>query len=303
VVRLLPGRFEPSRETPYFAIVAMDGDRMAEILGWREDRLASRDAEAFHRDLSRALSGFAASLRTAGSADLNLEALRRAPLRGRRNPQLVYAGGEDVLLVCDPRDALGLAWKIRDAYREALRPVVERHASPDDRRRFTISAAVLFAHTKHPAGLLFRDAQELLKKKAKQEEGRNAVALRLAKRGGVPVETAFPWDEPAGDGDGRPTWVESFDALVGDLATGALSSRQTFNLRRDDRVLAEVFQTEEEWSVWLRDRLSRREPAAGIDIGRTAGRLAPFFRRGKTEALRILRFLVREVREAGEASR
>ena len=118
-------------------------------------------------------------------------------------------GGEDVLLVCDPRDALPIVRAVRRHYQASLAPVGERIAAEDDRCRLTISAAVLFVHGRQPAGLSFRDLGDLLDRKAKDESGRDSLAIRLAKRGGVPVEVAFRWDEPEG-GDGR-SWIERLD--------------------------------------------------------------------------------------------
>lgn len=285
-------KFQPSDEDPYFALVSMDGDHMGQILSWAEERIAGRDVEKFHRAVSAALSRFAEGLRTPGRPDLNLPTLGRSPIRGHKIPQLVYAGGEDVILVCDPREALGIAWSIRAWYRECLREIAPLLAERQDfDRSFTISAGILFGHTKHPAGLLFRDVEKLLKEVAKAKAGRDAVAIRLVKRGGVPVETAFHWDEAAGAAMGAPTWVDLFDHLIGDLMTGKLSSRQTFTLRRQEQVLAGVFAKEEQWAAWLSEQLSRREVAGA---GEVAARLAPFFFREKTGALRILRFLTRE---------
>jgi CRISPR-associated protein Cmr2 len=284
-------RFQPSEEDSYFALVSMDGDHMGKILGWAGERIAGRNVEAFHRAVSAALSRFAEGLRTPGRPDLNLSTLGRSS-RGRKNPQLVYAGGEDVILVCDPREALGIAWSIRGWYRECLREIVPLLAERQDfDRSFTISAGILFGHTKHPAGLLFRDVERLLNEVAKEKAGRDAVAIRLVKRGGVPVETAFHWDEATGAAVGAPTWVDLFDHLIGDLTTGKLSSRQTFTLRRQEQILAGVFAQEEQWTAWLTEQLSRREVASA---GEVAARLAPFFLQEKTGALRILRFLTRE---------
>ncbi len=283
----VPAPPEESEKFPYFAIVSMDGDRMGEVLGWPEDKIVDGKIEKFHERLSRALLEFADGLRTQGSAQLNL----KAP-DAQRAPQLIYAGGEDVLFVCDPRSALKLAWQVRSRYLEALRPLRSLLKDPEDVKRLTISAGILFAHTKHPAGLLFRDVEELLKRKAKGEADRDAVAIRLAKRGGVPVEVAFKWDEAAGED--RKTWVDRFDVLLGKVATKEVSSGQTFNLRRDERVLFEAFTEEAQWVAWLGDRLSRRE--TGADPAGTARLLAPFFVHRKTDALRILRFLAREVR-------
>lgn len=141
---------------------------------------------------------------------------------------------------------------------------------------------------------MFRDVQDLLKHKAKAEAGRNALALRLDKRGGVPVEVAFRWDEPAGSVAGSH-WPDALHGLVQKVETGVLGSTLTVNLRREERVLLPVLgQDPERWQPWLQDRLGRsgvsRESAESL-----AAEIAPFFVHRKPEALRIARFLGREL--------
>ncbi len=282
----------PDSETAYFALVAMDGDHMGDILTWSAERVAGGKLEAFHRAVSRSLSAFSESLRRERPWVLNLDGLGLSAPAGKW-PQLVYAGGEDVVLVCDPRDALPIARAIRRRYLQELETVRPLLADPTTfDRSFTISAAILFAHAKHPAGLVFRDVDELLKRKAKTEAGRDAVALSLVKRSGVPTEVAFKWQEGE---RGEPGWVERFDELVAKLAEGELSSRQSYNLREEETVLRHVFGTDERrWRKWLADRLTRSE-IPGENAAELARMLAPFFVAEHVQALRIARFLGREV--------
>jgi hypothetical protein len=149
--------------------------------------------------------------------------------------------------------------------------------------------------------LVFNEVGDLLDRKAKAETGRDAVALRLVKRGGVPVEVAFKWNEaPA---DGGPTWVERFADLIRKLAEKDLSSRQSYHLRQEEEVLIPVFAGEDgetdetrrvRWQRWLADRLAKSEVSAAR-AEELAGQLAPFFLAGRTEALRLARFLGVEV--------
>jgi CRISPR-associated protein Cmr2 len=282
-------RFQPSDTEPYLALVKMDGDRMGGILSLPQEAVRNGDLEAFHRAVSRALLGFADGLRKPGSVDLNVAALGYEA-RGE-GPQLIYAGGDDVLFVCDPRDALPLVQRLRTRYVAAFEEARSLLVDPDDRERFTISAAVLFAHSSHPAGLLLRDLEEILEVEAKAGAGRNAAALRLAKRGGAPEEVAFSWrDANAPEGD----WLGSLDRITEWLRQGRISSHQTFTLRLEERTLLEVFdKSSERWRAWLADRLSRNEVAAG-DAGDIAGAIAPFFLHDHAAALRIARFLGRE---------
>ena len=282
--------FQPSEERPYYALVQMDGDHMGRVLGWGADQLLEgAEVEDFHRSISQGLHRFASQLRARRPPDLDSEGLG-IEIQGDQGPQLIYAGGDDVLLVTDPRDAVPVADAIRQKYRLVMEEALGEHLSADKLRSITLSGAVLFVHTKQPAGLSLRDGARLLKRKAKQEAGRNALAIRLDKRGGVPEETVFRWGEgPAGS---KTTWLEAFNSLVDDLREGRLSSAQTFNLRDEERLLSRVFKPAH-WRPWLADRLSRNVATGPQE--ELAARIAPFFITGKSEALRIVRFLGREL--------
>lgn len=282
--------FHPDDDTSYVAIVSMDGDNLGHILGWPPRRIAGGDVEAFQRALSRVLSSFAADLRGTNLPPLNLACLQSElgkRILSSNPPQLIYAGGEDVLFVSDVRDAIPLARAIRQKYqhdcREGMKGLLVDTA---DLGKFTISAGVLFAHTKQPAGLMFRDVDYLLNDVAKCGEGRDAIAVRLAKRGGVPVEMAFKW----GAGGNKP-----FIEMISEIATAVrerdLSSGQIFRLMDDARILYEVMgNSSEEWRQWIEDRLSRREGSSGQTKG-LAELIAPLLGANKPEMLRIARFL------------
>ncbi len=281
----------PPENPPYVALVACDGDRMGEVLSWGVDRVQGQISE-FHKALSNALSRFARSLRSAEPGNLthlNLETLGHTS--SAVHPQLIYAGGDDVLVVCAPEDALPVARKINDHYRKTLQVLAE-YLAPENLQLLSLSGAILYGHGRNPAGLLFREVERLLHDRAKEHAGRDALAIRLEKRSGKPIEVAFKWAKPVGS-DTTLTWPEALDDLVDHIREGALSSTQTFNLRREEEVLTEVFEPEH-WEPWLADRLSRSERSTAGATG-LAERIAPFFIHRKTPALRIARFLGREV--------
>ena len=282
-------RFQPSDEAPYLALVKMDGDRMGRILSLGPTAVRG-ELEQFHRKVSEVLTGLAQGLRLEGSPDLNLAKLDNYEPQGER-PQLLYAGGDDVLFVCDPRDALEVVARLRKHYLNEFEPLQGLVAAGP---RFTVSAAVLFAHPGHPAGLLFHDVEELLDEIAKDKMGRNALAIRLAKRSGPPVDVAFKWDE---EGEHVPEegWAAALGGIIKRVHAGELSSGQTFNLRLEEKTLLGVFEGKaERWQAWLTDRLSRNEGAPGR-AEELSNQIVPFFVHKKPAALRIARFLGREV--------
>lgn len=285
--------FEPADDdespiAPYFAVVALDGDHMGRILGWDSTNLSGR-AEQFHQRVSQILTDFADALRSPASPALNLRAIDYELPEGRTKPQLIYAGGEDVLLVCDPRDAVPLADRISLSYERRFKDPKEGVTSfVSNAEAFTMSAAIIFAHTKEPAGALLRDLEVLLKENAKRQMGRDAFAIRLQKRGGPPVDVAFKWNRDAATG--KSDSVERVMAVVSDLGERHLGSTQLFAFADDARKLESTNFDTTQWTQWLQMRLGRGEKSAtGAD--RLATALAPFFEKKEVEALRIARFL------------
>jgi hypothetical protein len=275
-------RLQPDDGPPYFAVVTMDGDSLGDRLSG--DRLGDGDVEEYQRRVSSVLSDFAKTLRTGGAA-LNLSPLGIQAADEHHKPQLIYAGGEDVLFVADPRDALPVTAAIRELYQKMFS---EEKLPRED---FTISAAVLFAHTSTPAGLLFKDAERLLKAKAKAGK-KNAVAVRLHKGSGTPVEVVLPWDEK---------WLVGLTKLQEALRGRQLASRQTYDLAEADRTLHKVFTDTKQWRAWLEYRLRQGELSEEF-VTKMADLLQPFFEHQKIGALRIARFLAVEAGRTKEGA-
>jgi CRISPR/Cas system-associated protein Cas10 (large subunit of type III CRISPR-Cas system) len=276
--------FQPDDNRPYFAVVTMDGDHLGDLLQGKPG-MEGPALEAYQQRISRVLSSFAEKLRT-DTANLNLTELVRTgglelPLKSaapKHPPQLIYAGGEDVLFVADPRDALPVASAIQGLY---SRMFAANDLSSKD---FTISAAIVFAHTSVPAGVLFNDAERLLKEKAKNEAKRNSVAVSMHKRSGHPVDVVFRWNED---------WVQRVADICDALQNRRLASGQTYDLAEADQILRDVFEKDDQWNAWLRYRLGQGEfsSAHADDL---VSLLQPFFVNKKTDALRIARFIAVE---------
>lgn len=66
----------------------------------------------------------------------------------------------------------------------------------------TLSAAIQFVHIRTPLTRVLQDAHELLDEVAKEETGRDAVAVRVWKPSGLAVQWSMPW-EKALDGRGK----------------------------------------------------------------------------------------------------
>ena len=151
------------KPSPFYAILLMDGDSLGSKMGDVTNRT----------DISAALHAFTNEV--SDKVEDN-------------NGFLIYAGGDDVLAILPVPHALQCAADIRQIYQEAFQD------KDDDVKNSTISAAIEFVHTHTPLTTMLKDAHNLLDDVAKDGCGRNAVAVRVWKRGGKALEWAMPWE-------------------------------------------------------------------------------------------------------------
>lgn len=153
----------PKTPSPFYAVLLMDGDSLGALLQKLDPR-----------DISRALEQFTNAVP---------EIVRQ------HNGFLVYAGGDDVLALFPLEDVLGCSARLRTAYHDAFRQAgidVKKH-------HIGISAAVMFTHIKNPLRRILLDIHSLLDDVAKDQTGRDALAVQIRKPGGKMVEWAIPW--------------------------------------------------------------------------------------------------------------
>lgn len=177
----------------YYALVLMDGDHMGQWISGRKNpsvgevlhprivEYFQKDPElreflrkqhpmspAWHTALSRRLSEFA------GRYVLGL-------CTERYDAQLVYAGGDDVLLMTSIRDALDLAYEIRQRFRNHVL------------KKGDMSAGIVFSHVKAPLSIALQEVRAA-ERSAKERRGRGAFEIRILKRSGDLVTTGFHWE-------------------------------------------------------------------------------------------------------------
>lgn len=149
---------------PYYAILVADGDSMGKAI---ERQKTFKE----HQDLSRALDGFARSVRTTVERD--------------HGGELVYAGGDDVLAFVPLHKAIDCARQLSKAFLSALSGF-----PADGDKTPTLSAGLGISHFMDPlrgALRLARKAEKLAKVK------RNSLAVIVDKRSGPPVEAVGVW--------------------------------------------------------------------------------------------------------------
>ena len=152
--------------SPFYAILMMDGDSLG-------SHMADKHKQ---QKISKALEEFT----------------RKVPeCVERYNGYLIYAGGDDVLAMLPLEDAMRCAAAVRVLYLDSFK---------GSNIPTTISAAIEYAHVKMPLGKVLSDSHDLLDKIAKDGAGRDALAVRVWKPGGMVLQWAQPWAIALQDG-------------------------------------------------------------------------------------------------------
>lgn len=169
---------------PYYALLQADGDHMGRAI----DALGSMDRQ---RTLGRALDEFSLGCREivedhAGS--------------------LIYAGGDDVLALLPLHTVLDCTAKLAGSFSDALRGL-----SLSEVTLPTLSAGIAITHHLSP----MRDALELVRateRVAKDDAGRNALAIAVSKRSGGTLSIFGRWSEPNPLHERLAKWRDFFSA-------------------------------------------------------------------------------------------
>ena len=145
--------------TPFYAILMMDGDSLGSHMSDTTKQCAI----------------------TEGLADFT----KKVPdIVYQHNGFLMYAGGDDVLAILPLENAITCAAALRTHYMSCF----DYDVIPT-----TLSGAIEFVHIKTPLTKVLYDAHQLLDKVAKDGRGRDALAIRVWKPGGLQLEWAQPW--------------------------------------------------------------------------------------------------------------
>lgn len=154
--------------TPYYALVAADGDHLGDLL--------NKLPEAELNQLVEALLRFSTQ-----RAPCAVEALGLG--------RLIFAGGDDLLAFVPLAKLLTVMEGVRTAFAEAV-----RQSDTDATPMTTLSLAALVKHETEPLRPALEEVNRLLKHEAKIRAGRNAFCLAIEKRSGSPVMVTLPWE-------------------------------------------------------------------------------------------------------------
>lgn len=146
--------------SPFYAILLMDGDSLGSHMS------DTNKQTAITHGLDKFTNGVPAIVQ-------------------KHNGFLIYAGGDDVLAILPLEDAIACAAALRTLYMGCF----DRELIPT-----TLSGAIQFVHIKTPLTKVLKDAHYLLDEVAKDGRGRDALAIRVWKPGGLQLEWAQPWE-------------------------------------------------------------------------------------------------------------
>ncbi|KKC28647.1 type III-B CRISPR-associated protein Cas10/Cmr2 [Caldanaerobacter subterraneus] len=157
------------KPSSFYALLLMDGDRMGALL---------RRYNA--KKISSALNSFSKNVKDVVQL---------------HNGVLVYAGGDDVLAMVSLEKALSLALKLREAYVNAFRETFgDDYKVLEEDGEGTISAALVYAHYNVPLTGVIKEAHDILDRVAKDETGRDSLAVTVWKGSGRVLTWSAPWE-------------------------------------------------------------------------------------------------------------
>lgn len=166
--------------SPFYAILMMDGDDLGKQMS----------DVAKHKYITKGLSDFTRQVEDIVDCHSGF---------------LVYAGGDDVLAILPLEYAMNCAVELRTAYNAVFTAInAKAQAEKQVWIQTSISAAIEYAHIKTPLGKVLGDSHKLLDNIAKDQHGRDSIACRVWKPGGLQMEWGMPWDK-ALDDDNRVT--------------------------------------------------------------------------------------------------
>jgi CRISPR-associated protein Cmr2 len=192
-----------SRPSPYYALLAADGDNMGVVIDAQQDPQT-------HRALSQALSEFAGDV---------------PKIVDEQQGLLIYSGGDDVLAYLPLHNVLACAEKLEKKFRDKL---VKFTAQKDGKSlTATLSIGIVIAHHLEPLSDVLELARNA-EKKAKEVAGKNGLAITLSKRGGADRVIFGKWE----------ALNKRFKQLIDFARSDAISAGTAYELQELHRVLS-----------------------------------------------------------------
>lgn len=155
-----------SKPSPFYGMLLMDGDRMGEML------------VDYGEEVSIALAEFSSQVDSVVK---------------EHGGVTVYAGGDDVLAMLPVTSAIDCAVSLAECFENAFKKAFEKIEPSEQRPRGTISAGIVMAHGRYPLRSVLQEAHRILDDVAKDENGRESLAVSVMKGGGRYCLWAGTW--------------------------------------------------------------------------------------------------------------
>ena len=182
-----------ARPRSYYALLLMDGDWMGKLL-----------REHDQQKISEAL------------LDFTQEVPQCVDKKPEHSGITIYAGGDDVFAFLPFNTAISCAKALHTIYGDCFRK---------KDIKATASCAIVYAHHQVPLRLVIQEAHHQLDDIAKDQNGRNSLALAIYKPGGVVAQWVSAWE-------GQPSPVDELLELIRNMEK-ELYPRGFFHKLRD----------------------------------------------------------------------
>lgn len=199
---------ELAGDDKYFAILAMDGDKMGEWISGVKTPLFLDQLKGNAREYFEKLNVSAALRRSVTSgyhlqfseALANFASKIAGKIVEKHGGSLIYAGGDDVLAALPAKTALKCAEELRNAFR-GENGWTSPSDNPNDRimvpgAHADVSCGIAVAHYKYPLQRAVEEARRA-EGRAKNNYKRGAFAVSLLKRGGEIIHWGGKWEDGA----------------------------------------------------------------------------------------------------------
>lgn len=161
----------------YYAVLVFDADHMGKWLSGKY-KTEDTDLKTFQNQLSQKLGNFAQKAKDL--IDFH------SSIRG----QTIYAGGDDYIGLIPLEYLFGVIKDLRCKFREEVSEKIENKTNEE----LSFSAGIAIAHYKTPLAFVLNEARAA-EHSAKEEAGRNSVAITVLKRSGEIHKTYMKWFE------------------------------------------------------------------------------------------------------------
>lgn len=213
---------------PYFAVLLADGDHMGNVI----NQLTTPDA---HQELSNRLAEFASEA---------------GVIVRKHSGALIYSGGDDVLAFLPAHKVLDCATQLANDFADRLADVGPSSPSP------TLSMGIVLAHALVPLDETLAEARSA-EKAAKAVPGKDALCIRVIKRGGEAQQVIGR----------RDTVIEQLTQFIKWHRGGELSSKAQYELAELSRLSRGATNTEKQ----PLEELLHHQAARVIDRRRARG--------------------------------